>query len=54
MYINKILFDWDRIDEGTYLRQIDALQGLEELEFTHPITFSVVKMVQVNRLYLRQ
>ena len=39
MYINKIIFDWDRLDEGTYLRQIEALQGLEELKFTHPITF---------------
>ena len=39
MYINKIIFDWDRIDEESYLRQIEALQGLEELRFNHPITF---------------
>lgn len=39
MYINKIIFDWDRLDEGSYLRQIEALQGPEELKFTHPITF---------------
>ena len=40
MYINKTIFDWDRFDEGSYLTQIEALQGLEELKFTHPITFS--------------
>lgn len=39
MYINKIIVDWERLDEKSYIRQIKALQGLEELKFNRPITF---------------
>lgn len=39
MYINKIIFDWERLNEKSYIRQIKALQRLEELKFNRPITF---------------
>lgn len=37
--INGIIIDWSKIEEGSYLRQIDALKGLDTLTFDHPITF---------------
>jgi len=40
-FIQKILIDWDKISRYSYLRQINAIRNLEELEFTSPITFFV-------------
>lgn len=40
-FIQKIFIDWDKIDRHSYLRHIDAMKNLEELEFTKPITFFV-------------
>lgn len=39
--INGFYIDWDKIDEHSYLRQIDALKGLESFRFDHSITFFV-------------
>ena len=33
--------DWNKIDEGSYLRNIPALASVESLEFRKPITFFV-------------
>ena len=33
--------DWNKIDEGSYLRNIPALSSVESLEFSKPITFFV-------------
>lgn len=38
-FIRSILIDWSKIDENSYLRDIDAIRGLERLEFSKPITF---------------
>lgn len=40
-FIQKILIDWDKISRYSYLRQIEAIKDLEELEFESPITFFV-------------
>lgn len=40
-FIQKIMIDWDKIEPRSYLRQIEALSGLETLEFAKPITFFV-------------
>ena len=40
-FIQKILIDWNKICRHSYLRQIDAIKDLEELEFESPITFFV-------------
>lgn len=40
-FIQKILIDWDKISRSSYLRQIEAIKNLEELEFISPITFFV-------------
>lgn len=40
-FIQGISIDWSKIDEHSYLRNIEAISGLERLEFTKPITFFV-------------
>lgn len=40
-FIQGISIDWSKIDERSYLRNIEALNGLEYLEFRKPITFFV-------------
>lgn len=41
LHIKALEIDWDRIEAGSYLRRIEALAGLEQLEFHAPITFFV-------------
>lgn len=40
-FIQKMFIDWDKIEYNSYLRRIEAIRGLEELEFEKPITFFV-------------
>ena len=40
-FIRGLTIDWDKIDRYSYLRNIEALNGLEHLEFRKPITFLV-------------
>lgn len=40
-FIQKIVFEWDKVERSSYLRDIEALNGVEELEFSHSITFFV-------------
>ena len=39
LFINKVYVEWDRISEDSYLRRIESLHNLEELEFDNPVTF---------------
>ena len=39
--INSVRIEWERIDRGSYLRDIKAISGVEEISFTHPVTFFV-------------
>ena len=39
--IQRLTIDWSKIEEDSYLRNIEALQGVECMEFTHSITFFV-------------
>ena len=39
--IKGLFIDWNRIDEGSYLRRIEALEGLDSLSFDHSVTFFV-------------
>lgn len=39
--IRSVSIDWDKIDGRSYLRNIEALKGLDRLEFNNPITFFV-------------
>lgn len=40
-FIKGLSIDWEKISKHSYLRKIEALQGVERLEFTSPITFFV-------------
>ena len=40
-FIQGVIFDWDRIDNDSYLKKIEAFQGVKKLDFNKPITFFV-------------
>lgn len=40
-FIRGIEIDWNKIDKQSYIRDIGAIQGLKNLEFSQPITFFV-------------
>ena len=39
--INGVLIDWDMIDPDSYLRNIDAINSINRISFTHSVTFFV-------------
>lgn len=41
LFIQSVQFDWKKIGKQSYLRKIQALKGLQELQFNQPITFFV-------------
>ena len=41
LYIRSVSIDWQRIDGDSYLRRIEALDGVERVDFIRPITFFV-------------
>lgn len=40
-FIQKAIIHWDKVDESSYLRDIEALKGVDEIEFQNPVTFFV-------------
>lgn len=38
-FIQGVLFDWNKIDDDSYLKKIEAFHGIENLAFKNPITF---------------
>lgn len=40
-FIKSMYIDWNKIEESSYLRKIEAIKELEELVFDKPITFFV-------------
>lgn len=49
-FIQRVIFDWNRIDNDSYLKGIEAFKGIEKLDFNKPITFLLGKMAVVNQL----
>ena len=39
LFIKSIVFDWDKVEEDSYLREIEAFQDLDKLDFNVPVTF---------------
>lgn len=39
--INGVMIDWDKVDRGSYLRDINAISGVDYVALTHPVTFFV-------------
>ncbi len=40
-FVQSVRFEWDRLNPYSYVRQIEALRGVEEIEFQSPVTFFV-------------
>ncbi len=40
-FIKSVWFEWDKIANSSYLKRIEALRGVEKLDFYKPITFFV-------------
>lgn len=40
-FIQGIVFDWNKINKNSYLMNIEALRGMERLDFSNSITFFV-------------
>ena len=38
-FIQGVTFDWDRIDNDSYLKRIEAFWGVKKLDFNKPVTF---------------
>lgn len=41
MFVNDIIIDWNKINADSYLRNIDAISGVDKISFDSPITFFV-------------
>ena len=41
LFIDKAILQWDRVAPDSYLRDIEALRGVEEVCFRRPVTFFV-------------
>ena len=41
LYIKGVLFEWDKISRGSYLRGIEALRDVNEIRFSKPVTLFV-------------
>ena len=37
--ISSVMIDWSRISQDGYLRNIEAISGVDQISFTHPVTF---------------
>ena len=40
-FLQGVIFDWDRIDNDSYLKRIEAFGGVKKLDFNKPVTFFV-------------
>ena len=38
-FIQSVIFDWDRLDDNSYLKEIAAFDGIRQLYFNSPVTF---------------
>ena len=37
--ISSVMIDWNKIERGSYLYDIPAISGVDQIAFTHPVTF---------------
>ena len=40
-FIQGVIFDWDRIDNDSYIKRIEDFKGIKKFDFNKPITFFV-------------
>ena len=41
LFLQQIRINWDQIEQGSYLRGIAAIRGVEQIPLTNPVTFFV-------------
>lgn len=41
LFIKGVLFEWNKISRGSYLRGIEALRDVNEIRFSKPVTLLV-------------
>ena len=51
-FIQGVMFDWDKIDDDSYLKKIEAFKGIERLEFHNSITFSGANFLKHQELHI--
>lgn len=49
-FIQRVIFDWNRIDNDSYLEGIEAFKGIENLISINQSHFLLEKMAVVNQL----
>ena len=54
LFIKKIQIDWQRIPADSYLRNIQALQHINEIVLEKPVTFLQVRTEQENPHFWRR
>ena len=47
-FIHGVIFDWDRIDNDSYLKRIEAFKGVEKLDFNKSHGESFLALAQNN------
>lgn len=52
-FLQGVIFDWNRIDNDSYLKRIKAFKWIKKLDFNKAIIFLSEKMAVVNQLYWR-
>ena len=40
-FIQRVIFDWNRIDNDSYIKRIEDFKGIKKFDFNKPITFFV-------------
>lgn len=40
-FIQGVIFDWNHIDKNSYINEIEAFRGIEQIDFSNAITFFV-------------
>ena len=52
-FLQGVIFDWNRIDNDSYLKRIKDFKGIQNLISTKQSPFLSEKMAVVNQLYWR-
>ena len=52
-FIQGVIFDWSKIDNDSYVKQIEAFKGIEKLDF-NKLPFLWEKMAVANQHYWKR
>ena len=52
LFIQGVNIDWERIDEDSYLRHIEAIRELNELRFDKNITYEETDSYRITKMFI--